>query len=144
MVCYIPIHKNQKIKKNKKNSPGARDFSLLIYISAIAGVSSPNCGDKVEVQLLFMAFFYLAYKDFLLQPYMDFPDYMVLNPMHIEFNKIPKIAKVLGPPPYIPSEYKVGWIPCPKCMEVGIEYCKRIGHIPYSFKAVHPHMGLQN
>ena len=30
-------------------------FFLCIY--AIAGVSSPNCGDKVEVQLLFMAFF---------------------------------------------------------------------------------------
>ena len=59
---------------------------------------------------------------------MDFPDYMVLNPMHIEFNKIPK----------------VGWIPCPKCMEAGIEYCERLGHIPYSFKAVHPRMGLQN
>ena len=28
---------------------------FLCYI-AIAGVSSPNCGDKVEVQLLFMAF----------------------------------------------------------------------------------------
>ena len=105
-------------------------------------MSSPNCGDKVEVQLLFMAFFYLAYKDFLSKPYMDFPDYMVLNPMHIEFNKIPKIAKVLGPPPYTPSEYKVGWIPCPKCMEVGIEYCERIGHMPNSFKAVHPHMGF--
>tara|TARA_B100001250_G_scaffold8049_1_gene6794 strand:- start:936 stop:1217 length:282 start_codon:yes stop_codon:yes gene_type:complete len=88
--------------------------------------------------------FYLAYKDFLSKPYMDFPDYMVLNPMHIEFNKIPKIAKVLGPPPYLPSEYKVGWIPCPKCMEAGIEYCERLGHIPYSFKAVHPRMGLQN
>ena len=30
-------------------------FFLCIYV--IAGVSSPNCGDKVEVQLLFMAFF---------------------------------------------------------------------------------------
>ena len=29
-------------------------FFLCIY--TIAGVSSPNCGDKVEVQLLFMAF----------------------------------------------------------------------------------------
>ena len=35
-------------------------FFLCIY--AIAGVSSPNCGDKVEVQLLFMAFFiYICY-----------------------------------------------------------------------------------
>lgn len=33
-------------------------FFLCIY--AIAGVSSPNCADKVEVQLLFMAIKYLA------------------------------------------------------------------------------------
>ena len=40
-------------------------FFLCIY--AIAGVSSPNCGDKVEVQLLFMAFFiYICYMDSLI------------------------------------------------------------------------------
>lgn len=42
-------------------------FFLCIY--AIAGVSSPNCGDKVEVQLLFMAFniqlIYMSNLDFL-------------------------------------------------------------------------------
>ena len=27
----------------------------LKYLPAITGVSSPNCGDKIEVQLLFMA-----------------------------------------------------------------------------------------
>ena len=26
--------------------------------------------------------------------------------------------------------------------ESAIEYCERLGHIPYSFKAVHPHMGV--
>ena len=73
---------------------------------------------------------------------MDSIEYMVLNPLHVEFSKIPKIPKVLGPPPYLPSEYKVGWIPCPECIAAGIEYCHRTGHIPYSFKAVHPHMGV--
>ncbi len=28
----------------------------LNFLIAIAGVSSPNCGDKVEVQFLFMAY----------------------------------------------------------------------------------------
>jgi len=35
-----------------KKHPGARDFST--QSQTIAGVSSPNCGDKVEVRLLFM------------------------------------------------------------------------------------------
>ena len=41
-----------------KKHPGARDFST--QSQAIAGVSSPNCGDKVEVRLLFMAYRPLA------------------------------------------------------------------------------------
>ena len=73
---------------------------------------------------------------------MDSIEYMVLNPLHVDFSKIPKIPKVLGPPPYLPSEYKVGWIPCPECIAAGIEYCHITGHIPYSFRAVHPHMGV--
>ena len=73
---------------------------------------------------------------------MDFPDYMVLNPMHIEFKNIPKIVKVLGTFPYKKSKTDISWTPCPKCMSAGIEYCKRIGHMPYSFKAVHPKMGV--
>ena len=65
MQTKLKKHKNQKIKKqinNKKtkkstqeNGVAQKSFFFLCYI-AIAGVSSPNCGDKVEVQLLFMAF----------------------------------------------------------------------------------------
>ena len=73
---------------------------------------------------------------------MDFPDYMVLNPMHIEFKNIPKIVKVLGVPPWIPTDTDIAWTPCPKCISFGLEYCKKIGHMPYSFKAVHPKMGV--
>ena len=40
-------------KRKLKKHPGARDFYK--QSQAIAGVSSPNCGDKVEVRLLFMA-----------------------------------------------------------------------------------------
>jgi NifU-like protein involved in Fe-S cluster formation len=62
-------HKNQKtekqIKNKKKLKKHSREWSgpkkfFFLCIYAIAGVSSPNCGDKVEVQLLFMAFKYLA------------------------------------------------------------------------------------
>ena len=42
---------------------------MCIY--AIAGVSSPNCGDKVEVQLLFMAFLYLKKIEVLFDVYMN-------------------------------------------------------------------------
>ena len=69
---------------------------------------------------------------------MDCPDYMVINPMHIEFKNIPKIPKVLGPPPYLPSAYKVGWIGCPKCIDIGMIYSQLTGNAPNWFKAITP------
>jgi hypothetical protein len=45
-------------KRKLKKHPGARDFYK--QSQAIAGVSSPNCGDKVEVRLLFMVYRPLA------------------------------------------------------------------------------------
>ena len=69
---------------------------------------------------------------------MNYPEYMVLNPMHIEFKDIPKKPKVLGPPPYLPSAYKVGWIACPLCIDMGITHSLKTGYAPNWFKAIAP------
>jgi len=69
---------------------------------------------------------------------MNYPDYMVLNPMHTEFQYIPKKPKVLGPPPYLPSAYKVGWIACPECISMGITHSLKTGYAPNWFKAITP------
>ncbi len=51
-----------------------RRFYIIFFccIYAIAGVSSPNCGDKVEVQLLFMVFLYLKKIEVLFDVYMNY------------------------------------------------------------------------
>jgi hypothetical protein len=58
-LLYNNIYDN-KIKKQKivQVSGIFLYLYIYIYISAVAGVSSPNCGDKVEVQLLFTAFLF--------------------------------------------------------------------------------------
>lgn len=67
---------------------------------------------------------------------MDFPEYMVLNPLHTDFKYIPKKVKVLGKNPY--TSNKVAWTPCTKCIAVGEKYCKILGYTPNTFKSVHP------
>ena len=65
-----------------------KTFFLCIY--AIAGVSSPNCGDKVEVQLLFMAFFiYILYMDTLFDV-MNINDTAILNSQNISDSTLEK------------------------------------------------------
>ena len=43
--CYV----------NPTTLNGSPKYDLKLFYIAITGVSSPNCGDKVEVQFLFMA-----------------------------------------------------------------------------------------
>ena len=84
---------------------------FLCYI-AIAGVSSPNCGDKVEVQLLFMAFnIWLIYMSDLDD--IDFTEEQLILELSNKVDKLEENLKIgLGckkpDPPEVCSKMKGG------------------------------------
>mgnify|MGYP001484808761 CR=1 FL=1 len=69
---------------------------------------------------------------------MDFPNYMVLNPIHIENHYIPKKNKVLED-----SKTKaktIAHIACPKCVYLGLVHNSKTNSMPNWFKAILPDM----
>ena len=67
---------------------------FLCYI-AIAGVSSPNCGDKVEVQLLFMAFnILLIYMSDLDEDDIDFTDEQMFLELYRRVEELEKNLEI--------------------------------------------------
>ena len=72
---------------------------------------------------------------------MDFPNYMILNPMHIEFQNVPKKVKILGGPLILPGDTEVAWTACPECVNIGLAYSTKTNQMPNWFKAIAPTMG---
>lgn len=53
---------------------------------------------------------------------MDFPNYMILNPLHIQFHNIPKKQIILD---HDSVSFTTAWIPCIECIDIAIDFFKK-------------------